>query len=206
MREIYNQWKCTSLACINHDFFCFVDETDGKHYPLNATDTARWSKAIKRGNASLNRPTERLRLKWIRSVKIATNIHNTSTPTQGSIHNNFNINLSDLLSTGQRLYRPQNILQTPNQSPKRHSILNSSSVLSNDDAGTEFDRYFEYLSHKFKQDVEKLAEAKAVLAEQDLDLRGIYETDASILVQYGMTYGLALKIKRYIKDFQLEQA
>lgn len=81
----------------------------------------------------------------------------------------------------------------------------SSLVLSEDGTGTKFDRYFEYLSNKFKKDVQKLALAKEAIVEQDLDLRGIYEMKPAVLVQYEMTYGLALKIKRYIKDFQLEQ-
>jgi hypothetical protein len=148
-------------------------------------------------------------LKLIKTEKTGNktaNIYNTSTPTQGGIQNNFSINLPDLLSRGRRLYGLGSSPPAPVHHKKHPSIRSSSPILSDDDTGTEFDRYFEYLTHKFKRDTEKLAAAKTALADQDLDLRGIHETDPSVLVQYGMTYGLALKIKRYIKDFQLEQA
>ena len=67
----------------------------------------------------------------------------------------------------------------------------------------ELDRYFDYLTGRFTKDAEKLTEVKTALVNQDLNLRGIHETEASVLEQYGMTYGLALKIKRYIKEFQV---
>ena len=126
-------------------------------------------------------------------------------PTQGGVQNHFSISLPDLRSKGRWLHGLGSSPPIPIQQKKHHSICSSSPVLSDDDAGSEFDKYFEYLAQKFKRDVDKLNTAKIALANQDLDLRGIHETDASVLVQYGMTYGLALKIKRYIKDFQFEQ-
>jgi hypothetical protein len=163
----------------------------------------------KQGNASVERPTERLRLKLMRAqnpTNKTTNINNVSTPTQGGIQTHFSVNFPDFRPTNRWHYDLEAVRQ--NQFDEKGIILflRSSPVLSEDDTGTEFDRYFEYLANKFKRDADKLNTAKIAIANQDLDLRGIHETDPNALVQYGMTYGLALKIKRYTKDFQLEQA
>jgi hypothetical protein len=59
--EIYKHWKCDTTSCTNYGYHCFIDKADGKHYKLDATNVTRWGKAIKAGNASIDRPTNALR-------------------------------------------------------------------------------------------------------------------------------------------------
>src|SRR5205814_6205416 len=120
--DVYQKWKCNLKGCHNGDFFCFVDDADGEHYILNSTDTARWAKAIKGGNATLDIPTGNLRTKLLKhpanstpSKKI-TNISNHSTPLQSSVQNHFNINIPDFL-VGNR--SPFNIGSSPPASESR---------------------------------------------------------------------------------------
>jgi len=124
-------------------------------------------------------------------------------PTQSSIQNHFNINLPDFLAANRRPFDLGSSPPAVKNRKKSSCVPDSSPVLSDDEPDTELDRYFAYLADKFKKDVGKLTEAKTALANQDLDLRGIHETDVKVIEGYGITYGLALKIKRCIKEFQV---
>jgi hypothetical protein len=172
---------------------------------LDATDVTRWAKAIKQGNTTLEHPTDCLRLKLIRQhtpKTSATNANTNTTPSQAAVHNNFNISLPELFTAGRCQYTLGSSPPTVKKPFTKGRVHESSPVLSDDEPTTEMDCYFVYLSDKFEMDVAKLTEAKTKLSNQDLDLRGIHESDVKILVEYGITYGLALKIKRCIKEFQ----
>jgi hypothetical protein len=181
VREIYKEWKCTAASRINSTFYCFVDESDGKHYKLDATDVSQWAKAInlKAGNATLKRPSERLRAKLMRRTRLSKqqpNTPNTSSTSQGGNQTNVTITLPDFIGmSGRRLFNAGSSPPGPTPTHPRQviQVRNSSPILSDDEPDTELDRYFTYLSQKYKRDAEKFNRAKVALANEDLDLRGI---------------------------------
>jgi hypothetical protein len=137
------------------------------------------------------------------------------TPTQGSVINNhFNISLADFQRFGNQAGLgagfgatsvDRNQIDVSN-SPKRHStmILPSSPIESDDDYELEFENYFLFLQKKYEnkpQVVEEFKHAKATLTSEHFDLKALREVSKEDLEKKNIKAGIALKIKRYIKDF-----
>ena len=81
---------------------------DGKHYKLDATNVSRWSKAIKAGNATIDRPTDALRGYLMRRdspQKRSTNMNQNSMSAQGTVQNHFNITFPDIHGSRMRQVR-----------------------------------------------------------------------------------------------------
>lgn len=199
--EIYKRWKCELKSCTNFQRYCWVDIADEKHYPLTSTDASRWAKAIP-DFATVEQPSERLRSMLFRKAAgnrpRDSNVQ-TTTSSHGNIHMHFNM-ASPSQYFGQRfgsIYSPQN-------TPSRHRLPSTSPARSDPDGHAELDRYFNWLIRKYPGDKEKLLSAKDKLHERDLDLKSIRKLPNSTLEGWGITWGIADKIKREIKDFQDE--
>jgi hypothetical protein len=57
--QLIDKWICTNDRCMNHKGFCFV-AFDNKHHSFDTTQREAWSRAIIRGTATLDMPTEAL--------------------------------------------------------------------------------------------------------------------------------------------------
>ena len=56
-------------------------------------------------------------------------------------------------------------------------MLQSSPILSDEEPDTEVGRYFAYLVNKFQNSREKLEAAQKALEDDDMDLKGIHESN-----------------------------
>jgi hypothetical protein len=192
-------------SCANYNYHCFVDKADGKHYKLDATNVARWTKGIKAGNATIDRPTDALRGYLMRRDnprKQPSNINQNSTPVQGNIQNHFNITLPDTHSPSSRFVNVSSSPASMIPQKMQSAIHESSPILSDNEPDTEIERYFKYLISKFQKSKDKLKTAQTILENDDMDLKGIHKTDLRYFTDKGITYGLAMKIQRCIKEFQ----
>jgi hypothetical protein len=186
-----------------------VDAADGKHYAITASDASRWVKAIPK-YASIEHPTDNLRIAFIKranSMRPETSI-TTSTSSQGNIHQHFNLGFpygsGHLGHSGQGLY---NGFGPQNNTPERDFRLrmpSTSPAHSNPEGHVEVDRYFEWLTAKFPGDREKLIRAKDELHGRDIDLKTLRKLPHKELGEWGISWGIADKIRREIKTFQVE--
>jgi hypothetical protein len=217
--ELYNRWKCELKSCKNHSNYCYVDSTDfDKHLPLDATDLSRWNKAIEKDNASLDRPSDRLRGYLVRkhTPKNTQSINNNSTSTtQGGsgVHQHFSFGGP---FPGMPMPMPGYLTPSgmwPN-SPSQQSpndIRSSSPVYSDPDPHGEMDRFIQFIISNPQRDGElteelkkKLLEAGEALKADDLNVRDLKRLSYDDLKKMGINKGIAMKIHRYIKRFQRE--
>jgi hypothetical protein len=98
-------------------------------------------------------------------------------------------------------YSPQS---TSHDHRNNHRMPSISPPLSDPDEYAELDRYFNWLISKYPADKEKLFLAKDKLHEHDLDLKSIRKLENTTLENWGLTWGIADKIRREIKVFQNE--
>jgi hypothetical protein len=204
--EIYKRWACNLKSCKNYGHHCWVDVADDKHYAFDAGDAGRWAKSIP-DFATIERPSERLRTQLIRKANAKqrdSNIQNT-TSSHCNIHNHMHFNMPSPAQYFDRRshssYSPQT---TPHRRRNNRRMPSTSPACSDPDGHAELDRYFDWLIKKYPADKEKLLLAKEPLHKRDLDLKAIRKLENTTLESWGMTLGIADKIRREIKIFQEE--
>ena len=80
----------------------------------------------------------------------------------------------------------------------------TSPARSEADWRAETECYFEYLIKKFPGDQEKFLAAKQILLANDVDLKAYKHLDRDMLEKWDISWGIAEKIRRDIKVFQME--
>ena len=206
MDEVYKRWKCENTNCKNYDKYCWVD-IDDKHYTLTAQDCSRWAKAIPE-HATIDRPSDRLRSHLVKQQiekKKDSNVQ-TTTSSHGNTINNFHLALPTNTPYFSRQYK---IGSSPDQTPtgrhrSSHRMPSTSPAHSDPNSYEEVDRYFEWLDKKYPADKAKFQHAKDQLHERDIDLKTLRKLDNDILVSWSISWGIAAKIRRDIKQFQEE--
>jgi hypothetical protein len=127
-----------------------------------------------------------------------------ATSSHGNTNNYFNIAMPNTGMVGftPNASRQSSSVYSPQQTPRRrHRNPSTSPVISNPDGNVQLDSYFEWLIKKFPAIKQKLLSAKEQLHERDIDLRTIQLLDHEQLGAWNITYGVADKIKREIKEF-----
>jgi len=202
LNDLLERWKCREKACKNYDLYCWVDIADNKHYPFNSGDASRWIKTIPE-HASLERPSDRLRAQLIRKAASKgrnSNVHTTSSSNGGTV-NNFNITLPTPGPYGARHAGP---FQSPPNRRYSARMPSSSPARSEADWHAETERYFEFLINKFPEDRERLLAAKQTLLSNDVDLKSYKDIELETLEKWDITWGIAKKICRDVKVFQMD--
>ena len=97
----------------------------------------------------------------------------------------------------------QSHTNTPkSRNERRH--LSTSPAHSESDWRAETERYFEYLINKFPGDEGKFIAAKQTLLANDVDLKAYKHLDRDILEKWDISWGIAERIRRDVKVFQME--
>ena len=209
LNEILERWKCRTKSCINYDHHCWVDIADDKHYPFDSGDASRWAKTIPEF-ASLERPSDRLRAQLIRKSALKAKGRSSierdqmTSSTHGSTVNNFTFTMP---TPAQYMDRYFPINQSHTNTPKSRNArrhLSTSPAHSESDWRAETERYFEYLINKFPGDEEKFLAAKQTLLANDVDLKAYKHLDHDILEKWDISWGIAERIRRDVKVFQME--
>ena len=211
LNEILQHWKYRTKACANYDHHCWVDIADDRHYPFDSGDASRWAKTIPEF-VSLERPSDRLRAQLIRKaaskVKGRWDLQTTPNSNHGSTVNNFTFTMptpaqymSYYLSTS---VAPGGAPSSPNERRHNHRPPSTSPARSEADWRAETERYFEFLINKFPGDREKLLAAKQMLLANDVDLKAYKHLDYNTLEKWDISWGIAEKIRRDVKVFQME--
>jgi len=206
LNDILQRWKCHTKSCMNYDHHCWVDIADNKHYPFDSGDASRWAKAIPEYE-SLEHPSDRLRAQLIRKVakgKDSANKVQSTSSGHGSTVNNFTFTMPNpgqyMLPTGLHT----GMLPSPNERRRSYRMPSTSPARSEADWRAETECYFEYLIKKFPGDQEKFLAAKQILLANDVDLKAYKHLDRDMLEKWDISWGIAEKIRRDIKVFQME--
>lgn len=204
--EIYKRWKCESKSCKNYQKHCWVDPADDKHYSFDTQHARRWAKAIP-GWATVEHPSENLRGQLVRKEhdlnKRDTATQN-STSSHGNTNNYFNFTMPTMPGLTPNVSGRSSTAYSPRQTPQRRRSRrhpSTSPIASNPDGHRQVDSYFEWLIEKYPADKQKLLNAKDQLHERDLDLRTLQFLSHEQLEAWTITWGIADKIKREIKEF-----
>jgi len=94
--QIYKHWRCDTKSCTNYGHLCWVDFADNKHYPFDTGDAKHWVKAIWIDCASVEHPSDNLRISLVRKAnsKIKTNSNvSNATSSHGNIYNHMYFNM-----------------------------------------------------------------------------------------------------------------
>ena len=213
LNEIFRRWKCQVKACMNYDHHCWIDIADNKHYSFDSGDASRWAKTIPEF-ASLERPSDRLRAQLIQKaaskVKGHDSVAQAQTPSSrhGSTINNFSFAMPTPMQYMDHLNGSFNSSSTPSAGYKHyhHDRRHPSTSPARSDADwrAETERYFEFLIKKFPGDKDKFLAAKLMLLANDVDLKAYKELDRDTLESWDISWGIAKKICRDVKIFQME--
>jgi len=92
-------------------------------------------------------------------------------------------------------YSPQETPQRRRKSPA------TSPIAPHPDGHAQVDNFFDWLIDKYPADKQKLLDAKDQLQDRDIDLATLQFTSNEQLGLWKVSWGMAAKIKREIKEF-----
>ena len=207
MDEIYRRWKCEKMSCINHTNYCWVDDTEDKHYKITTDIASTWAKSTGPPHySSVDRPSERV----IKRLKNQNSKRTTDSHVPSLNSKNSNINISFTMppgSTTPYLNSAFSGAGSPQATPtatgiKQRRTPATSPAMSDKDAPAARTGFFNALYTKYPADKEKLISAKAKAEEQDLDLKTMHGLSEEAWDARAVTWGIGDKIRRNVKRFQ----
>jgi hypothetical protein len=58
MKELQHRWRCERKACNNFSKYCYISSEDNEHFSINGYNLSCWGSAIKKGIATVDKPSE----------------------------------------------------------------------------------------------------------------------------------------------------